>query len=198
MDQVVEVAKGGHIQRVCGGLGTVGVLGPSTALGEALVGPPLCLVLCHTIKPGSIDDPVGSTVHFGLDCEVRQPVQQSNNPLRIWTDAKATEQAAWIGGWLGESGCSKECRWFSCQVTEEMAPWLFYRGKNPKRVIAALELLATLVALKLWLRGAGDTAEVHAEAFTDNKGNAFILRKGLSTKYPVTLLVIEVLRRLDA
>ena len=132
---------------------------------------------------------------------VKQPARVDSPPLRIWTDAKATEDAAWVGGWLEESSCSRECRWFSCRVTEEMAPWLFYRGKNLKRVIAALELLATLMALKLWLRGAGDTAEVHAEAFTDNKGNAFILRKGLSTKFPVTLLVIEVaetLRRQDA
>ena len=51
------------------------------------------------------------------------------------------------------------------------------------------------------MRGAGDSAEICAEAFTDNRGNAFILRKGLSTKYPVTLLVIEIaetLRRYDS
>lgn len=90
---------------------------------------------------------------------------------------------------------------FLCRSQKSLPFRLFYRGRNPKRVIAALELLATLIALKLWLRGAGDSAVVHAEAFTDNRGNAFILRKDLSTKYPVTLLVIEVaetLRRLDA
>ena len=132
---------------------------------------------------------------------VKQPSRQGGRSLKIWTDAKATEQAAWIGGWLEECEDSKRCRWFSLQVTEVSAPWLYYRGKNPKRVIAALELLATLVALKLWLKSAGDSAEVCAEAFTDNRGNAFILKKGLSTKYPVTLLVIEVaetLRRCDA
>ena len=132
---------------------------------------------------------------------VKQPARQGGRSLKIWTDAKATEQAAWIGGWLEECEDSKRCRWFSLQVTEVSAPWLYYRGKNPKRVIAALELLATLVALKLWLKSAGDSAEVCAEAFTDNRGNAFILKKGLSTKYPVTLLVIEVaetLRRCDA
>ena len=133
--------------------------------------------------------------------EVRKPKETGRAPVRIWTDAKATEQEAWIGGWLEESSCSRECRWFSLKVTEVSAPWLYYRGRNPKRVIAALELLATLVALKLWLREAGDSAEVLAEAFTDNRGNSFILKKGLSTKYPITLLVIEVaetLRRLDA
>ena len=132
---------------------------------------------------------------------VRRPSTQGGTPLRIWTDAKATEEAAWIGGWLEESEDSKACRWFSLRVTEMSAPWLYFRGRNPKRVIAALELLATLVAMKLWLTKAGSSAEVFAEAFTDNRGNAFILKKGLSTKYPVTLLVIEVaetLRRCDA
>lgn len=132
---------------------------------------------------------------------VKRPPSSGGTSLRIWTDAKATEQAAWIGGWLEECKDSRQCRWFSLQVTEASAPWLYYRGKNPKRVIAALELLATLIALKLWLRNPGDSAEVHAEAFTDNRGNSFILQKGLSTKYPITILVIEVaetLRRCDA
>ena len=132
---------------------------------------------------------------------VKRPVFQDGSTLRIWTDAKATEHAAWIGGWLEESSDSKACRWFSFKVTESFAPWLFFRGKNPKRVIAALELLATLVALRLWLKGGGASAEIYVEAFTDDRGNSFILRKGLSTKFPVTLLVIEVaetLRRYDA
>ena len=107
---------------------------------------------------------------------VRQPQSSASRIVRIWTDAKATEQAAWIGGWLEESSNSRDCRWFSLKVTEISAPWLYYRQKNPKRVIAALELLATLVALKLWLVEAGASAEVCAEAFTDNKGNAFIIR----------------------
>ena len=123
---------------------------------------------------------------------VKQPRKQARGSMRIWTDAKATEQAAWIGGWLEENHDSKMCRWFSLRVTEVSAPWLYYRQRNPKRVIAALELLATLVALKLWLKEEGSSAEVYAEAFTDNRVNAFILRKGLSTKYPATLLVIKL------
>lgn len=58
-------------------------------------------------------------------------------------------------------------------------------GTPLKRVIAALELMATIVALKLWMKGNDGRAEIMAEAFTDNKGNAFIVKKGLSTKYPV-------------
>ena len=85
----------------------------------------------------------------------------------------------------------KECRWFSEKVDVELAPWLRARKGNPKRVIAALEMLATLVAIKLWVPDDGGHLKIHAEAFTDNKGNEFILKKGLSTKFPITLLVIE-------
>ena len=48
------------------------------------------------------------------------------------------------------SGDLKECPWFSVEVGLELAPWLMSEGGNPKRVIAALELLATVVAVKLW------------------------------------------------
>ena len=66
-----------------------------------------------------------------------------------------------------------------------MAPWLRVRDKNPKRVIAALEMLATLMAIKLWIPEEGGHLQVHTEAFTDNKGNEFILKKGMSTKHPI-------------
>ena len=68
-------------------------------------------------------------------------------------------------------------------------PWLRARGNNPKRVIAALEMLATLMAIKLWLPEGGSHLQVHTEAFTDNEGIEFILKKA---KYPITLLVLEV------
>ena len=74
-----------------------------------------------------------------------------------------------------------------------MAPWLRDKGGNPKRVIAALEMLATLMALKLWAGEQLDKGlQVRTVAFTDNRGNEFILKKGMSTKYPLTLLLIEI------
>ena len=112
--------------------------------------------------------------------------------VNIWTDAKATESGAWIGGWLQSSSDPRQCQWFSEVVTEKMAPWLRSRNQDPKRVIAALEMLASLVALKLWGTSEGSDMRIHAKAFTDNRGNQFILKKGMSTKYPITLLVIEV------
>ena len=81
--------------------------------------------------------------------KVKNTARYPAETLRVWTDAKATEDGAWIGGWLQESEDLKECEWFAEEVREERAPWLRCRGGNPKRVIAALEMLATLVALRL-------------------------------------------------
>ena len=38
------------------------------------------------------------------------------------------------------------------RIKGEWVAWLFVKG-NPKRVIASLELLGTLVALKPWTKG---------------------------------------------
>lgn len=116
--------------------------------------------------------------------------------LAFYTDARASEVDACIGGFLASSTNMKECPWFSFRVDERMAPWLRKRGNNPKRMIAALELLATLVALKLWGgRGTGGM-KARAKAFTDNRGNAFAVVKGMSTKYPLTLLLMELTEEL--
>ena len=97
--------------------------------------------------------------------------------MRIWTDAKASEAKAWIGGWLDRGGGLEEAEWFM-EVDEVLAPWLKCRQGNPKRVIAALEMLATIVAIKIWCGDPSCNAQIMTEAFTDNKGNEFILKKG--------------------
>jgi len=46
--------------------------------------------------------------------------------------------------------------------------------KDPKRVIATLELLASLVAAKLWIRGKEHIkATCYLKGVTDNLGNTF-------------------------
>ena len=124
--------------------------------------------------------------------EVGPPTAARAPGIKIWTDAKATDDEAWIGGWLQSDEDTKKCAWFSERVEPWMAPWLKMKKGNPKRVIAALEMLATLVAVKLWLGDGTQNLCVHTEAFTDNRGNEFILKKGMSTKFPIALLVIEV------
>ena len=71
-----------------------------------------------------------------------------NDPWSFFTDAKADEGRAWIGGFL-EVVPGGHTPWFSLEVEPSWAPWAFEKG-DPKKVIAALELLATLVAVKLW------------------------------------------------
>ena len=120
--------------------------------------------------------------------------------VTCYTDARASEEDACIGGYLAISPDLKKCPWFSFQVDETMAPWLRKRGNNPKRMIAALELLATLVAVKLWGTRVGGGMTACLKAFTDNKGNSFAVVKGMSTKFPLTLLLMELteeLRTLD-
>jgi hypothetical protein len=83
------------------------------------------------------------------------------------------------------------------EITENEAPWVFAK-KDPQRIIAALELLATMVAIVLFdpeekrggLRGCALTAT------TDNKGNSYIVNKLSSTKWPITALLIEVSEQL--
>ena len=54
-----------------------------------------------------------------------------------------------------------------------------------------MEMLGTLIAIKLWAKDKGG-CEVRVEAFTDNRGNDFVLTKGMSTKYPLTFLLMEM------
>ena len=99
--------------------------------------------------------------------EVRKQPVVETNVIRVWTDAKATDTDAWIGGWVEELDNPKGCRWFSEKVEDWMAPWLRLKWGNPKRVIAALEMLATLVALKLWSCDVGNGGvQVRTVAFT--------------------------------
>ena len=123
--------------------------------------------------------------------EVELPSRVKRKTVRIWTDAKATDDSAWIGGWRDEGRGTKEAQWFSMEVKEEWMPWLKCKKGSPKRVIAALEMLASLVAMRLWCEQGSEDLQIMAQAFTDNLGNSFVLKKGMSTKFPLTLLVME-------
>ena len=46
----------------------------------------------------------------------------------------------------------------SLEVDRSWAPWAFSKS-SPNKVIAALELLATLIAVKLWIRDSDDKTE---------------------------------------
>ena len=55
--------------------------------------------------------------------------------------------------WLGvykEDAKGAILEWFSEEVPHSWADWMTYK-RDPKRVIATLELLASVVAVKLWM-----------------------------------------------
>ena len=124
---------------------------------------------------------------------------------REWfrTDARAEDNRAFIGGWelIDSSGaeCStKSARWYACEVLPSEAPWVWSKRGDAQRVIAALELLGTLVAIMLFdpERKRGGSAACAITGGTDNRGNSFIVQKMSSTKFPITPLLIELSEQL--
>ena len=80
-----------------------------------------------------------------------------------------------------------------------MGPWAFAKG-DPGKVIAALELLATLVGVRLWVPegNAKKTSRVAIRGYTDNQSNEALLRKAMTTKLPSTLILMELAEELSA
>ena len=130
------------------------------------------------------------------------PQMRHKQGILFKTDARADETGAWVGGWEPHpSGNLKHSRWFALEVTKGWAPWAFIKN-NPQRVIASLELLGTLLGIIFfsdrWSRCS--QGSVLGKAITDNLGNSFIVAKQMSTKFPITLLLMEMtewLRDLD-
>ena len=109
---------------------------------------------------------------------------QDSEELLFFTDAKATSDGAWIGGFKqGSDGTI--LAWFSEEIGESWANWLKLK-KDPKRIIAALELLATLVATKLWMPkdGISRGATCWLRGKTDNQSNTFCTDKVYEHQVP--------------
>jgi hypothetical protein len=86
------------------------------------------------------------------------------------------------------------------ELTRKTAPWAYLKG-DPFRSIASLELMGVLLALMVfgpeakWSRQGG---LITLSAYTDNAGNSHVLRKFASSKYPLSILVMEMAAQLDA
>ena len=103
-----------------------------------------------------------------------------------------------MGGFLEiVPGCQGP--WFSLEVDSSWAPWAFSKS-SPNKVIAALELLATLIAVKLWIRDSDDrqSSRVAMRGFTDNQSNEALVKKAMTTKYPSSLILLELAEELAA
>ena len=106
-------------------------------------------------------------------------------------DAKAEGNEVVIGGWECIGGRRPaEARWFSVSLTKATAPWAFSRGE-PYRTIAALELFGTLLCILAfsdqWPRSAKGRAMIAGS--TDNQGNAWVLSRLMSSKFPMLVVL---------
>jgi hypothetical protein len=110
------------------------------------------------------------------------------------TDAGADESTVTIGGWESKDSSDwKHSRWFSQRYTAVTCPWLFSKGDG-KLTIAASELLGTMVATDLFTASASGptcTGLVKLGGVTDNLGNAFIIQKLLTTKWPGAAVLMQ-------
>ena len=118
--------------------------------------------------------------------------------LSFFTEAKAEDGRAWVGGFLEiVPGCQGP--WFCLEVDKSWAPWAFSKS-SPNKVIAALELLTTLIAVKLWIPDSEDrqASRVALRGFTDNQSNEALVKKAMTTKYPSSLVLLELAEELAA
>ena len=112
------------------------------------------------------------------------------------TDAKADGESVCVGGWAVADGTdTKACRWFSEQLTRENAPWAFIAGE-PFRAIASLEMLATLAAMVVFGLKTDACGAIMCSAATDNLGNACVMKRLLTTKFPLVAFLMEIAARL--
>ena len=90
---------------------------------------------------------------------------------------------------------TKACRWFSEQLTRENVPWAFVAGE-PFRAIASLEMRATLAAMVVFGVKTDVRGTIMCSAATDNLGSACVMKRLLTTKFPLVAFLMEIAARL--
>ena len=164
---------------------------------------------CSSLAPGTFSPfppAVVTLLQFIGDEVRRRPMRRARRvePSKMdcfRVDASASGDTIRIGGWESWGGIShRKARWFSIELTRKTAPWAYLKG-DPFRSIASLELMGVLLALMVfgpdaeWSKQGG---RVTLSAYTDNAGNSHVLRKFASSKYPLSILVMEMAAQLDA
>ena len=141
-----------------------------------------------------IMDWIASRLDTPMRLMVTPPIPKTGCEM-FRSDAKAEKGKAFIGSWECSGGRSaSEARWFAAEITEEDFPWVFAKSNDPGRVIAALELLGSILSIIIFdIRPQEFTrCSCSITGATDNLGNSFAVSKMLSTKWPLTALVIEL------
>ena len=139
-------------------------------------------------------------IKFFMDWVAGEPMKEPRRTPKVAgevfrIDAAADQDGICIGGWEVYGGkLPKEARWFSAKVTRKNCPWLFLKGE-PFRTIAAAELLAVTMAVMTFKKDAhwkDSEGRFSISGFTDNASNTFVVDKYLSTKFPVSLVLMEL------
>ena len=117
-----------------------------------------------------------------------QPVgARSPKPVELFrTDAKAEGEEICIGGWAvaDDPSSTMNCPWFSERLARQNESWAFIAGE-PFRAISSLEMLATLVGMVVFGTRGCEEGIFYCSAATYNSGNAHVLSRLLTTKFPV-------------
>ena len=139
-------------------------------------------------------------IKFFMDWVAGEPMKEPRRTPKVAgevfrIDAAADQDGICIGGWEVYGGkLPKEARWFSVKVTRRNCPWLYLKGE-PFRTIAAAELLAVTMAVMTFKKDArwrDSEGRFSISGFTDNASNTFVVDKYLSTKFPVSLVLMEL------
>ena len=123
----------------------------------------------------------------------RRPEGLSQELFR--TDAKCELGRVVLGGVHLISGA-----WFSVELRPEQAPYLFKDGGESQWASTTAELLAVLVALHLFGFVGGPvkhvTTPIKISAGTDNLANEHLIKKGLTTRWPLCLVYMQMTKAL--
>ncbi len=119
-------------------------------------------------------------------------------------DASARGDVIGVGGWYpvrDSNGdiATEQSPWFAVELNRSNAPWAYARGQ-PYRSIAALEAVAALLAVKLFLHQwrAADDVSMVMRGLSDNRGNRYALSRLQSTKFPLCGVLMELSCVLEA
>ena len=136
------------------GVGAPRLRSDRARLGKTFLGSAILPVMLRVLMSWLADRLEGGERLMGI---------QGAMPLVFYTDAKAEDGRAWIG----MSGAL-----VLATIREGLAPWAFVKG-HTKKVIAPLELLATLIGVRLWVSEgqSKQTTRVAIKGYTNNQSN---------------------------
>ena len=116
-------------------------------------------------------------------------------PGESGADASAHADSACIGGWRSSISSPKkwDCWWFSVPIQQESFPWVWQRAGDPRRVIAALEMLALVVLTRMIAAHRPDShCRVRISGLTDSQSDAFAVLRHYSKRMPTAAVHTEL------